>query len=96
MTFIIRGVRMFSGWPDEEAPEGGLRRVHRLCGLALGNHDLLDGGEFDGQDFSQFTQPPVHLVLIAIDGQRIELKQQPVNRSGIGQSVGSCARKLPR
>ena len=94
MPFIIRGVRMFSGWPDEEAPEGGLRRVHRLCGLTLGGDDLLDGGEFDGQDFSQFTQPLVHLRLVAVDGQCIQTDQQAIDRSSISQSGDACSRKL--
>lgn len=96
MPFIIRGVRMFSGWPDEEASEGGLRRVHRLCGLTLGSDDLLDGGEFDGQDFNQSRQSASYLTLVALNGQLIDPQDQPINRSGIGQCVGASTRKVPR
>lgn len=91
---VIRGVRMFSGWPDEEAAQGGLRRVHRLCGLTLGGDDLLDGGEFDGQDFNQRRQSASYLRLVAMNGQRTDLQDQSVNRSGVGQSVSSCARQV--
>lgn len=93
---VIRGVRMFSGWPDEEAAQGGLRRVHRLCGLTLGGDDLLNGGDFDGQDFSERRQSASYLSLVALNGQLIDPQDQPVNRSGIGQSVGASARKVPR
>ena len=96
MPFIIRGVRMFSGWPDEEAREGGLRRVHRLCGLTLGVEDRSDCLEFIGQDFSQLTQPLVHLRLVAFDGQLIEAEQQAIDRSSIGQSGDAGPRKLHR
>lgn|GEM_PF-2586923 len=96
MPFIIRGVRMFSGWPDEESPEGGLRRVHRLCGLTLGGDDHADGLEFAWQDFSQRSQSASHLSLVALNGQLIDPQDETVNRSGIGQSVGPRTRKLPR
>lgn len=96
MSFIIRGVRMFSGWPREEAAQGGLRRVHRLCGLTLGSEDQANALELDGEDCGELSKPLVHLRLVTVGGERIQLKHEPIDRSGIGQSVSSCARELPR
>lgn len=92
MSFIIRGVRMFSGWPREEAAESGLRRVHRFCGVTLDSHDLLDGGEFDGQDFAQCRQTAGYLRVVTLNGQRVDPQNQTVDRSGICQSVSPCPR----
>ncbi len=96
MSFVIRSVRMFSGWPREEAAQGGLRRVHRFCGVTLGGEDQANGLELEGQDFGQLAKPLDHLRLVTVGGQRIQLEHEPIDRSGIGQSVSSRARKLPR
>lgn len=96
MAYVVRSVRLFSGWPDDDASEGGLRRIHHLCGLTLGGEDQANAVEFERQCFGQCTQPLDHLRLITVGGQRIQLEQEPIDRSGIGQSVGSCSRKLPK
>lgn len=96
MPFIIRGVRMFSGWPDEEAPEGGLRRVHRLCGLTLGGDDLLDGSDFTGQHADQRLQRIHHIRIATLDGKRIEPANHAISSDGINQSLCLGSRKLPR
>lgn len=83
MTFVIRGVDMFLGLAPEDAGDGGscpLRRITHLCGLTLGAQDATDQRPMRRGGFRQERQHVQGVFLATIDGQLLDVPDQPVGR----------------
>lgn len=82
MGFRVRGVRLWLGYADaaDDFDVGPLREITSLCGLTFGEEDAAEEGPVRRDRLSQDRQRVQGVFLATVDGQLVDVGDQPVGR----------------
>lgn len=82
MGFRVRGVRLWLGLTDaaDDFDVGPLREITSLCGLTFGGQDAAEEGAVRRDRVSQNRQRVQGVILATVDGQLVDVPDQPVSR----------------
>ena len=82
MGFRVRGARLWLGLTDaaDDFDVGPLREITSLCGLTFGEQDTAEDGPVRRDRVSQDRQRVQGVFLATVDGQLVDVGDQPVSR----------------